>query len=108
MNYFSVLEHLRECFAPYTIVKIAVSEEEAKISEVQAKNQERLLNLPNVTGIGGAGYKVKGGKPTKDFCLIVYVEKKVPLSQLSQDDIIPVEIDGVKTDVIETGRLEAL
>ena len=84
--------------------------EDARIAEIDAvreRNEEAILDLPNVVGLD-VGYKVKDGKPTKELCLIVYVDKKVPENELSEKDRIPREIEGVKTDVVETGRLEAL
>lgn len=81
--------------------------EMAKISEVIEKREAEIFRYPNVVGLG-ASYRMKAGKPTDELCLVVYVEKKVPATQLSKRDIIPKEIDGVKTDVVETGRIEAL
>ena len=81
--------------------------ETAKISEIIEKREQEIYKYPNVVGLG-ASYRMKAGKPTDELCLVVYVEKKVPAAQLSKRDIIPKEIDGVKTDVVETGRIEAL
>ncbi|MBA7523043.1 hypothetical protein ES705_15166 [subsurface metagenome] len=81
--------------------------EMAKISEVIEKRELEIYKYPNVVGLG-ASYRTKAGKPTDELCLVVYVEKKVPAAQLSKRDIIPKEIDGVKTDVVEMGRIEAL
>ena len=36
-----------------------------------------------------------------------YVIKKVPLCELSLDDIIPEEIEGVQVDVVEVGEVKA-
>ncbi|GAH78338.1 unnamed protein product, partial [marine sediment metagenome] len=48
--------------------------------------------------------------PTRELGLVVFVEKKVEeeVKLLSKRDIIPKEIDGEKTDVVEVGRIEAL
>ena len=56
--------------------------------------------LPNVTGVGH-GYKVTGGKQTDKFGLIITVKKKLPKYMLSPKALIPEEIDGEVTDVIE-------
>ena len=79
----------------------------AEINEVRERNEEAILDLPNVVGVA-VGYKVKAGKPTKELCLIIYVQKKVPENELPEKDIIPKEIEGIKTDVVEIGRIEAL
>ena len=81
--------------------------EMAKITEVIEKHELEILNYPNVVGVG-VGYRIKAGKPMDEICLVVYVEKKVPKAELLVKDIIPEEIDGVKLDVVEAGRIEAL
>jgi hypothetical protein len=37
----------------------------------------------------------------------VYVSKKIPLRELSPDDIIPDEIEGIRVDVVEVGEVKA-
>jgi hypothetical protein len=60
----------------------------------------RLRRYPNVIGTG-VGYKIVGGERTSAICVRVYVNKKVPERELSPSEVIPKEIDGVPTDVIE-------
>jgi hypothetical protein len=70
-----------------------------------------LLKLKNVHSYG-YGFKDSGNK-LKDTlsrlkgeqCIKVFVEKKIPEGQLKKNDIIPKEIDGIKTDVEETPEL---
>lgn len=71
------------------------------------KAAKKLLTLKNVTGYG-IGYKVIGGQRTPIPCLTVLVTKKEPLDVLSKRNIIPSQIKGKKTDVIESGVIEAL
>ena len=59
-----------------------------------------LLELPGVHGVGVGG-KTTGGEPTGETSIVVFVERKVPLSELPPQQRIPDEIDGVKTDVVE-------
>ncbi len=66
-----------------------------------------LLGKPNVVGVGVAKKRV-GGKETDEPCVVVFVEKKVPNSQLRKKDQVPETVGGVKTDVIETGEIRAL
>ena len=56
----------------------------------------------------GLGYKISEGKPTGELSLIVSVTKKVPAEQLSSQDLIPKSVEGLLTDVVETGRIRAL
>ncbi len=80
----------------------------AKVQEVKEANEEKLLSLPNVVGVGVA-YNEKGGKETSELCVKVYVESKVDKEGLSQTDIVPplFEKEKVKTDVVEVGKIEA-
>jgi hypothetical protein len=59
-----------------------------------------LRRYPNVIGTG-VGYKIVGGERTRTVCIRVYVRRKVPEGELRQSDVVPKEIHGVATDVIE-------
>jgi hypothetical protein len=76
--------------------------ETARIAEVQDKHETELLALPNVVGVA-TSMKVKAGKPTTAWSLSVYVEKK----QAIKGGKVPLKVDGVPTDVVEVGKLEA-
>ncbi|MFN8058853.1 MAG: hypothetical protein U0Q12_06765 [Vicinamibacterales bacterium] len=82
-------------------------EAEAEVAAAQAASESALLSLPNVVGVGPA-YKIKGGKPVNTFALTVFVEKKLEKGALSKGEVVPPEIDGVVTDVVEVGRVDAL
>jgi len=47
------------------------------------------------------GEKVTGGRPTGRKAIVVGVKKKLPLSLLSKEQVIPRKIRGIKTDVLE-------
>lgn len=81
--------------------------ESARIAEVQDKHETELLGLPNVVGVAPS-LKMKGSTPTKTWSMTVFVEKKVSTKNLTKNTKVPAEIDGVKTDVVEVGKLEAL
>ena len=66
-----------------------------------------LLDRANVIATG-VGYKVTGGKSTDIPSIICSVTRREPASSLSSGDLIPPELDGVPTDVIETGLIRAL
>ena len=82
-------------------------QETARITEVQDKHEAELLALDNVVGVAPS-LKMKGKKPTKTWSMTVLVEKKPPLEKLPKDARVPKEMAGVKTDVVEVGKLEAL
>ena len=68
---------------------------------------ETLLKKHNVLATG-IGYKISAGQKSSNVSIICSVEKKLPKAQLSSKDLVPQQIDGVTTDVIETGRIRAL
>jgi len=70
------------------------------------KHSRDLLSRANVVATG-IGYKVTGGERTGTPGIICSVQKKVPASSLSSRDLVPRELDGVYTDVMETGRIRA-
>jgi len=55
----------------------------------------------------GIGYKTVGGKRTDELSIVCSVVKKVPEALLATDDLVPGEIRGIPTDVVETGILRA-
>lgn len=61
----------------------------------------------NVVGVG-IGYKVMKGKPTTKRCIRLYVDRKIAKEAIPKDFLLPPRINGVPTDVIETGRFRAL
>jgi len=78
-----------------------------RIREVKEKFEAFLLKRANVVGVG-VGKKIVRGQETEDLALVVFVERKLPESQLKKKDVIPKTLDEVTTDVVQTGRLKAL
>jgi xanthosine utilization system XapX-like protein len=66
------------------------------IQSVRKKYEERLLCLPNVTGIG---IGEKAGKKV----IKVFVTRKVPESALQLHEIIPKMLGAYETEVEEIG-----
>ena len=79
----------------------------AEITEVIEAHEREIFKYENVVGVG-AGFKTAKGKLTRDIGLVVFVEKKMPKAEVLARGIVPKEIDGKKTDVVEVGRIEAL
>jgi len=72
-------------------------------------HKHNILRYPNATGYSNKLMpKIKAGKviPEKQ-CIRIYVVKKVPKEQLKPDEVIPEEIDGICTDVVEVGKIKA-
>ncbi len=78
--------------------------QEARNVARQAVN--RFLGLRNVVACG-LGYKVSRGEQSDELSLIVSVTHKVPAAQLATKDLIPKAFAGLRTDVVETGRIRA-
>lgn len=72
----------------------------------QAIHEDTLLAKRNVVGVG-VGYKNKQGESSGDVAVVVLVEQKLPLAALAVDDLVPRELEGMKTDVLEVGILRA-
>jgi len=65
-----------------------------------------VFRKPNVNGFG-LGKLVRKGKVTGEG-IVVTVTKKLPRELLSEKDMIPRNIDGVATDVVEVGEITLL
>lgn len=72
----------------------------------QAIHEEDLLAKPNVVGVG-VGYKNRQGESTGEVSVVILVERKLPIAALSADDLVPKELEGMRTDVMEIGVIRA-
>jgi len=79
----------------------------SRVADVRSRHESELLRYPHVIGIS-EGVRTKQGKPTGEHCLIVFVDQKIPADQLNQNEILPMEIEGVPLDVVEVGRVEPM
>jgi len=66
-----------------------------------------LLKLKGVVLVG-RGKKITAGVNTGRDAMVVGVIKKVPLAELKKKDVVPKEVEGIETDVIELGRIRLL
>ena len=74
--------------------------EPADILKIKRAAEARLHSLPGVHTVA-VGKKIVSGVRTDETAIAVFVVYKKPLSELAPHEIIPVEIAGIKTDVIE-------
>ncbi len=74
---------------------------------VKARHEAYLMKKANVVGVG-IGFRERDGRLTDEVALVVNVTRKLPVAQLSPQDVIPGEIEGVLVDVHETGEIRAL
>jgi hypothetical protein len=92
---------------PETIERLEEIQQSGLITEVQERYEVSLLAMDNVVGVAPSLKVTKGG-PTGQWSLTVLVEKKVPLSEVPAGSRVPATLDGVPTDVVEVGRIDAL
>lgn len=74
--------------------------------EAQATIQDEFLSRANVVGVA-VGNKGDKTQAEGEAAVVVLVEKKLPLAALSATDVIPKQLDGIRTDVYEVGYLRA-
>jgi hypothetical protein len=77
-----------------------------EIVRIKEQYKEAILAKPNVVGVG-TGYKVVGGVTSGNLCIMAMVSKKIPRAGLDPDALVPSELDGVRTDVLQVGVLQA-
>jgi hypothetical protein len=67
-----------------------------------AAAKDELFRIPGVHMVG-VGLRWVNGRMTDQQALIVHVRRKLPLEQVDPRDRIPREINGIPTDVVESG-----
>ena len=77
------------------------------IRAAKAAHEAEIFSRANVVGVA-VGNKMIHGQDTNERCIVVFVEHKCSEEKLRHRDIVPKEVDGVLTDVVETGRFSAV
>lgn len=77
-----------------------------EVKQAKSLNKRDILSKPNVVGVG-VGYKTSGKRVSDELSVVVLVRQKVPLASLQPSEIIPQELQGVRTDIIEVGDLRS-
>jgi hypothetical protein len=71
--------------------------------EVKQRYTSSLMALERVVGVGVS--KKPGQDPDQGrWVIVVYVSKKIPPHQIDSRSMVPQQIEGVPTDVVETGQ----
>lgn len=68
------------------------------------KYKKQLLAVPNVEAVG-VGPQVSDGKLTGKMAIKIFIRKKIPLSEITKEVLIPSELDGFPTDIEELSPL---
>ncbi|MEO1644614.1 MAG: hypothetical protein AAFR67_05470 [Chloroflexota bacterium] len=74
--------------------------------QAQQRFQNLLLSKAGVVGVG-VGYKNSDTGESDELSLVALVEQKKPLAAIREEDIVPQEVEGAKTDVVEVGVIRA-
>ncbi len=74
-------------------------EKQQRLENDLEKVKSELLKLPNVVSVG-IGLKETAGNLTKEVVYRVCVKAKIKESDLEASEVIPKEINGIKTDVV--------
>lgn len=81
--------------------------DQERVRLVKELNKKILMSKPNVVGVG-VGEKVSAGGKTGENCVVVLVREKIPLAGLADGEIVPKDVNGIKTDVVQVGEIRAL
>lgn len=79
--------------------------DQSEVDQVKEAYKSVVFSKPNVVGVG-TGYKVSKGEKTDILSVVVLVREKH--TALDEQDRVPRELDGVRTDVVQVGDLRAL
>lgn len=77
-----------------------------RLTIIQARYAEVLLNLPHVIGVAIGLAKVDGCY-TDEPAIVVMVDEKVDEDDLCEGECIPYELEGVRVDVQAFGGFSA-
>jgi len=78
-----------------------------EVKKVKEKHEQELMSKAGVVGCS-IGYKQIDGKKTGKLSIVCYVKKKKKEEGIKIKDVIPTEIEGIPTDVVESGELKTL
>lgn len=81
--------------------------DEARARLLRDRLADRLKHVASVHGVGLGGRRA-GNEPTGEPCLTVFVERKLPVSVLSDADLIPTGFGDLRTDVVAVPRPHSL
>lgn len=81
--------------------------EHSEIVRVKELHKAKILSKPNVVGVG-TGYRSRAGRAVGELCVVALVRQKIPRAGLPRQDLVPAEVGGIPTDVVQVGHIKAL
>ncbi|MHB1420683.1 MAG: chymotrypsin family serine protease [Bacillota bacterium] len=77
-----------------------------RLKEILSKNEQELLKLDHVLGVG-IGFKEIQGRVSTTLGLKICVNQKLPKGEIRAGHLVPEMLEEVPTDVITVGKLAA-
>ncbi len=75
----------------------------------EKKIRKIIKGKKNVSGyVKTIQKRIRGGVEVDEDVIVILVEEKIPLDTLAASDLIPDEIDGIKTDVVVSDKIVAM
>ena len=96
--------HGEQCITTFTQFVSMMNKEQVQTIRTASRLDDKLLKYEGVIGVD-VDYKRVKGQRTDKFSIIVYVKQKLPKEELSADETIPTEIEGIATDVVECSNV---
>lgn len=81
--------------------------QQIEVKRAKEMHKAEILAKPNVVGVGTGFRHTRSGR-TEEVCVVALVRRKMPQAALQESDLVPREVNGVRTDVVEVGELKAL
>lgn len=78
-----------------------------EIRQIKEAHKEEIMAKPNVVGLG-IGFRRIGHATTDEVALVTLVREKIAEAGLPAGALVPRQVDGVRTDVVEVGDIRAL
>ncbi|MFC2055529.1 hypothetical protein ACFLV7_14715 [Chloroflexota bacterium] len=78
-----------------------------EVKHAKTIHKAAILAKPNVVGVG-IGYKNAVDQKTSELSVIALVREKIPAAGLPTGALVPREVEGVRTDVMQVGDIRSL
>lgn len=79
---------------------------EVEVRQIKEAHKAEIMAKPNVVGVG-VGYKVRNDGRSRELSVVTLVQRKISIDGLDPDALVPRQVNGVPTDVVEVGELHA-
>lgn len=91
----------------YPLVERLLNMTQEEILTIKRRHEDELLQYDGVHAVS-IGYKITDNIQTEELAIVIHTVDKKALDELPPDQIIPSEIEGVSTDVVESPPFQIL